>query len=277
MFATATIVFREILEIALILGIVMAATRGLPGRINLALAGLLIGAIGSGVIAFFTESISQMVEGMGQEIFNAIIMFTAVIFLSWTVIWMKTHGRELAQNLKQVGQDVIAGDKSSYVLVGVIALATFREGAEIVLFSYGMLSAGAVTLPAYLTGALIGAAGGFIVGVMLYFGLLKVAQKHLFTTTAWLLILVTAGMAAHGANFLIAAGVLPTLHPELWDTSAILSGHSLMGETLGVLIGYTPRPTGMEFLFYVSVLLVVGGLYYFIGKQKPMTLKTANA
>lgn len=269
MFGTATIVFREILEIALVLGIVMAATRGLPNRGMLALAGLAIGVAGSVAIAFFTDSISEAVEGMGQEIFNASIMFVAVGFLSWTVVWMKRHGRDLARHLDAVGHDVASGRKSLYVLVGVIALATFREGAEIVLFTYGIMASGAVTLSAIMIGGLLGLLGGVVVGFMLYFGLLKTVKRHLFTVTSWLLIILTAGIAAKGASFLIAAGILPELHPQLWDTSAFLSGHSFIGETLSVLVGYTPRPTGMEMVFYVGVLIVVGSAYRFIGSAKP--------
>lgn len=269
MFPTATIVFREIIEVALVIGIVMAATRGLPSRINLVLAGLGIGVLGSALIAFFTESISQAIDGMGQEIFNAAIMFIAVGFLSWTVIWMKTHGRQLAQNLKAVGADVVSGDKSVYVIVGVVALATFREGAEIVLFTYGMTASGAYGFPDVLMGGMIGGLGGAIIGAMLYFGLLKAAQKHLFTVTSWLLIVLTAGMAAQGANFLIAAGVLPPLVPEMWDSSALIAGNSFIGETLKVLVGYTPRPTGMELIFYTAILIGIGAMYKLAnGKNK---------
>ncbi|MDB2682918.1 FTR1 family protein [Alphaproteobacteria bacterium] len=277
MFPTATIVFREFLEIALVLGIVMAATRGLPGRWNLALAGLGLGILGSVIIAFFTDKISQAIDGMGQEIFNATIMFIAVGFLSWTVIWMKRHGRELAQNLKAVGQDIIKGNKSSYALIGIIALATFREGAEIVLFSYGMIASESFSLTEIIIGGLIGAAGGIFIGLMLYFGLLKAAQRHIFTITSWMLILLTAGMAAQGANFLIAAGILPELYPEVWDTSAWIAGNSFIGQTLGVLIGYTPRPTGMELVFYASIVALVGGSYKFITSPPRPTTNSAIA
>jgi high-affinity iron transporter len=269
MLPTATIVFREILEIALILGVVMAATKGLPNRTQIVLAGLAIGFIGAAFIALFTERISSAIDGVGQEVFNAGIMFVAVGFLSWTVIWMKKHGRELSGKLKKVGQDVVDGRKSFIVLVIVIALATFREGSEIVLFSYGMLASGAFGWPEILAGGAIGALGGTILGFMLYFGLLKAAQKHLFAVTSWMLIILTAGMAAQGAAFLIQAGILPTLIPQVWDTSNILSGHSFVGETLGVLIGYTPRPTGMELAFYATVLAGVGFLYRFMGRPAP--------
>ncbi len=266
MFPTATIVFREFLEIALILGIVMAATKDVPKRSLMVAIGLMIGVLGSVVIAFFTSSISDAVDGMGQEIFNATIMFIAVGFLGWTVIWMKRHGREMSKHLGEVGQDVLKGNKSIYVLVGVIALATFREGAEIALFTYGMVASNAFPIINIIIGGFIGAICGTVVGLMLYFGLLKTVKRHLFTVTSWMLIILTAGIAAQGANFLIAAGMLPELISQVWDTSSIISSGSFIGETLGVLIGYTAKPTGMELLFYVSTLVIIGAAYKFSDK-----------
>lgn len=261
MIPTAAIVFREVIEIALVIGIVFAATRGLSGRTYLVLSGLGLGVLGSALIALFTDQISQAMNGIGQEIFNALIMFFAVGFLSWTVIWMKTQGRVLAQTLKEKGQAVLNGEKSAYVLVAVVALATFREGAEIVLFTHGMLASGKHTVFEIILGGFVGALGGAVIGTMFYFGLLKAAQRHLFTVTGWLLIILAAGMAAQGASFLISAGVLPTLHSQLWDTSSLLPSGNLLSDTLGVLIGYTPKPTGMEMLIYTFVLLSVGFIY----------------
>jgi high-affinity iron transporter len=269
MLQTAIIVFREFLEIALVLTIVLAATRGLTSRAWLVGAGLAIGVAGSVLIAFFTDAIAEAIDGVGQEVFNACIMFIAVGFLSWTVIWMKQHGRVMAQNLKQVGSDVISGKRPLYVITAVVALATFREGAEIVMFTYGMSLSGQHTIGSIVAGGVLGAVGGTVVGVMLYFGLLKAAKRNLFTVTSWMLILLTAGMAAQGAGFLIAADILPALAPQVWDTSNIISGHSLLGEMLGVLIGYTPRPTGMELLFYCAVIVSVGTMYYVVGSRKP--------
>lgn len=276
MLGTATIVFREILEVALVLGIVLAATRGLPNRMNMVFMGLGIGVLGSAVIAYFTDTISEMIDGVGQEVFNASIMFIAVGFLSWTVIWMKTHGRELARHLNEVGAEVMNGRKSAYVLVGVIALATFREGSEIVLFTYGQIAMGTSML-SIVTGGLIGAIGGTVIGVMLYFGLLKTVKRHLFTVTSWMLILLTAGMAAQGANFLIQAGILPEIQSQVWDTSWLLDGKSFIGEALGVLIGYTARPTAMELIFYVSVLFTVGFSYKFVGRTPRVVSQRVEA
>jgi len=271
MYGIATIVFREIIEIALVICIVMAATRGLPRRGLLVSIGLGMGALGSAIIFLFTDKIADSIDGMGQEVFNAGIMFVAVAFLSWTVIWMKRHGRELAGHLNAVGADVMSGRKSFYVIIAVVAVATLREGAEIVLFSYGQIITG-VALSSILLGALIGLVGGIIVGFMFYFGLLKTVKRHLFTVTSWMLIVLTAGMAAQGANFLIQADMLPMLYPQMWDTSWALDNSGFIGEMAKVLFGYNPRPTGMEMIFYIGVLGSVGTMYKFIGTA-PMPVK----
>lgn len=264
----AVIVFREILEIALVLGIVLAATRGLPRRGVLVSLGLALGVIGSFIIFLLIDVISDAIDGLGQEVFNAAVIFTAVAFLSWTVIWMKRHGRELVQHLNTVGADVVAGRKSLYVIVLVVALTIFREGSEIVLFTHAQIGIG-TPMSSIISGSVFGLVGGLIVGFMLYFGLLKTVKRHLFTVTSWMLIFLTAGMAAQGANYLIQADLLPMLHPQVWDTSALLDDEGIIGETLSVLIGYTARPTGMELLFYVSVLFSVGTAYRLIGTAKP--------
>lgn len=272
MFQTAIIVFREVIEVALVLGIVMAATRGMRGQAFIALCGLTIGFIGSALIAFFTDAIAQAIDGMGQEIFNAGVLFVAVGFLGWTVVWMKRHGREMARNIGQMGQDVMQGRRPFYILIGVIALATLREGSEIVLFTYGMTASGAVAFSSVLAGGFAGLLGGVVVGFMLYFGLLKTVKRHLFTVTSWMLIFLTAGMAAQGANFLIAAGVLPELYPQVWDMSAVLPQDGAFGMVLGTLVGYSARPTGMEIVFYLGTLLTIATAYRMIGSARPAAI-----
>lgn len=268
MIAIATIIFREFLEIVLVISIIMAATLGLKGRTFFIILGSCLGALGSIIIAFFVDIISKLVDGVGQEIFNAVIMFMSVIFLSSTIIWMKKYNFEVKKNLEQMGQDLLTGKKPSYILIAVVALATFREGSEIVLFTYGVMLSSKLSLASIIFGGVLGAIGGLSVGLLLYLGLLKVARKHLFIVTSWMLILLAAGMAAQGANFLIAADILPAITNKVWDTSHLISDNSFIGEILTVLIGYTPRPTGMELIFYCVVLFSVGFLYQTVKAPK---------
>ena len=71
MFAAALIVFREVLEASLIIGIVMAACRGIPHRSTMAIGGISAGLLGAVVIAAAAGKIAGWASGMGQEILNA--------------------------------------------------------------------------------------------------------------------------------------------------------------------------------------------------------------
>src|SRR5205814_3049147 len=102
MLGTALIVFREVLEAALIIGIAAAATRGIANRGRFIAAGIAAGIVGSALVAGGAEAISSLAEGMGQELFNASILGIAVAMLAWHNIWMSQHGRTLAANARSL-------------------------------------------------------------------------------------------------------------------------------------------------------------------------------
>jgi len=257
MFGTALIVFREVLEAALIIGIVGAATRGIAGRARFIVGGVLLGLAGSVAVAGGAEAIGQLAEGMGQELFNASVLGLAVVMLAWHNIWMSVHGRELAANAKQVGSDIRSGSRTLSVLTVVIAVAVLREGSETVLFLYGVALSGENSVGAMVAGGAMGLAGGVLVGYMLFAGLLRIPIRWFFTATSVLVLLLAAGMASQAARFLIQANVLPSLAAPLWDTSAVVSNSSIAGKVLQGLVGYDAQPAGMQLAFYVTVLLAI--------------------
>jgi high-affinity iron transporter len=270
MLATALIVFRETLEAALIVSIVMAACKGVPGRIVWVSLGVAAGLLGSGLIAFFAGTLAQLASGMGQELFNATILMAAVLMLSWHTVWMSQHGRELAQNVSAISADVVAQSRPLTALAIVVGVAVLREGSEVVLFLYGIAastsdSGGALAMVA---GGALGMAGGVLVGAALYFGLLRIPLRYFFTATNALLMLVAAGLAAQAAGFLVQADMLPPLVPMLWDSSWLLSESSIVGKVLHVLTGYIARPSGIQFLFYIATLTIVGGLMMLMNRKK---------
>src|SRR3546814_9886016 len=112
MLASAIIVFREVLEAALIVGIVLAATQGVTGRGRWIGAGIGGGVLGAILVALFAEAISGLAEGMGQELFNASVLFLAVVMLGWHNVWMSRHGRALPEEMAEVGRDVSSGERT---------------------------------------------------------------------------------------------------------------------------------------------------------------------
>src|SRR5690349_21047931 len=257
MFGTALIVFREVLEAALIVGIVAAATRGIAGRSRFILGGLALGIVGSLVVAGGAEAISKLAQGMGQELFNASILGIAVVMLAWHNIWMSVHGRELAANAKKVGGDIRAGAKTLSVILVVIAVAVLREGSETVLFLYGVAISGGASQGAMALGGAIGLVGGVAVGWFLFKGLLRIPLRYFFSATSALVLLLAAGMAAQSARFLIQANVLPSLANPLWDTSGFVDNSSMGGKLLQGLLGYDAQPAGMQVIFFVCVFVAI--------------------
>ena len=269
MLATAIIVFREVLEASLVVGIVLAASRGVPRRGVWVTSGIAAGILGSATVAAGADAIAAAVNGIGQELFNAAILFTAVAMLGWHNIWMNRHGRELAASAALLGRAVLGGSRPLYALALVVGIAVLREGSEVVLFLYGIAVASGVGAFGMLGGGVLGLAGGAAIGAVIYFGLLAIPVRRLFTVTSWLILLLAAGMASQGAAFLMQANLLPSLGNELWDTSSILSERSMLGLLLHVLIGYSAQPAGIQVVFYLATLLVIGTLMRVTGRAGP--------
>ena len=277
MFGTAIIVFREVLEASLIIGILAAATRSVPNSRRWLSAGLLAGLVGSGLVAAFTDVIGSLASGVGQEIFNAIVLGIAVLMLAWHNIWMSSHGAALAKSAKNTGKSISDGTSECSILLVIVGIAVLREGSETVLFLYGIAASNDGGQSSMLLGGLIGMLAGIAVGYMLYAGLLRIPLRWFFAATGILVLLLAAGMASQAAHFLIQADLLPSLASPLWDTSAVLPESGLPGMLLHSLIGYDSRPAGMQIVFYLTALIsiYIGMKWVARPRQAPMQ-KTAH-
>ena len=236
MLGALIIVFREVIEAGLIIGIVMAATRGVIGRGRWIAIGVCAGILGAGAVALFAGAISQAFEGAGQELFNATVLGVAVVMLMWHNAWMARHGREIAAEMRQIGSEVSEGAKPLTALAVVVGLAVLREGSEVVLFLYGIFAQGAAFT------------------ALTYAGLLAIPQRYIFSVTSWLIALLAAGMAAQSAQFLYNAGVIDRMGETVWDTSWLLSEKSLFGQLMHTLIGYVSQPTALQIVAYIGTL-----------------------
>lgn len=256
MIGIAVLVFREVLEAALVVSVVFAATRGVPARSRWIGAGIVAGVLGALAVAASAGAIADAVQGMGQELFNAGVLLAAVVMIAWHAIWMATHGRVLIGQMQALGSAVSVGRRPLTALLVVVAIAVLREGSEVVLFLFAQIAGGFGWMDA-AGGVALGVAGGVATGLALYLGLLRIPVRHFFTATNWLLLLLAAGMASQAARFLVQADLLPSLGPRLWDSSGLLSDHSLLGQALHALIGYDARPAGVQVLFYVVTGAVI--------------------
>jgi high-affinity iron transporter len=271
MIGSAIIVFREVLEAALIIAIVLGASRGIDGRERWVGVGVSAGILGALVVAAFAGTISNAMDGIGQEIFNAAVLLAAVAMLGWHNAWMASHGRQMAADMRKVGDEVRVGAKPLTALAVVVALAVLREGSETVLFLYGIVAAGSGWGDTFV-GGMIGLSCGAALGWIVYRGLLAIPLRYFFSAVSWMVLLLAAGLAASAAKFLNQAGLVPSLGYDIWDTSAILSQGSWLGTFLHILLGYVDRPMGIQILFYVVTLAVILALVWMRGsadQKKP--------
>jgi len=277
MFATAVIVFREVLEAALIVGIVAAATRTIPGRNRWLAGGIAAGLAGAALVALGTDRIAELASGMGQEYFNAAVLGIAVVMLGWHNLWMSSHGAALAADARGVGNAIRDGRRECSVLLVVVGLAVLREGSETVLFLYGIAASEGGGAMSMLAGGIAGVVAGVAVGYLVYAGLLRIPLRWFFTTTGVLVLFLAAGMASQAARFLVQADILPSLASPLWDTSGVLPQSSVTGTLLHSLVGYDARPAGMQIVFYVAVLVAIAAGMVLVGKSTPQSRKTKGA
>jgi high-affinity iron transporter len=218
-------------------------------------------------VAAFAGALSQLFAGMGQELFNASILCVAVVMLTWHNVWMAHHGREMAGEMRAVGQAVADGTKSLLALAVVVGVAVLREGSEVALFLYGVAASGGNSAISLAFGGLLGLALGVGVCLLTYFGLMRIPPKALFATTSVLITLLAAGMAAQAVAFLERANWLNSLDTVVWDSAWLLPETSIAGRTMHTLIGYTDQPTEMQLLVYVAVLIATFMLMRFTGSQ----------
>jgi high-affinity iron transporter len=258
MFATALIVFRESLEAALFVGIVAAATRGLAGRGSWLAGGVLAGVIGALALAAGADKIGALADGIGQDLVNVGILTAALAMLAWHCIWVSTHGKEMSLEARQLGSSVRAGQRTPRALMIAVALAVLREGAETVLFVAGLTTGTASSGLEMVSAVLLGLAGGVAIGALIYFGLSRVKPHNLFAVTNAFILVLAAAIASQLARALAQSGLVDLWSSAVWDTSHLLPSESPLGVLLHALAGYDARPSGLQLVFYVGTLVIVG-------------------
>jgi high-affinity iron transporter len=251
-------------------GIVLAATKGVPKRDLAVSTGVAGGVLGACLVAAFAGGLASLFQGSGQELFNASILMLAVMMLTWHNVWMATHGREMARELKAAGHEVVTGKRTLAALGVVVGVAVLREGSEVVLFLYGIAAQGGVTNAGLLAGGALGLAGGAAVSALMYLGLLTIPAGRLFQVTSGLITLLAAGMAAQAVLFLQNGGYIDAWTGTIWDTSWLLREDSIPGRLLHTLVGYVQAPDGAQIAAYLTTIAAILALMRITGRPAPV-------
>ncbi|MFY9589836.1 FTR1 family iron permease [Rickettsia endosymbiont of Halotydeus destructor] len=258
MFKIALIVFRECLEISLLLGVILAVTKQIEKSRLYIIAGVMLGVVWASIFAFFTRKISLSFGGMGDELFDSGVMILITILISWTIIWMQGYGAKVKLHLNNLSERINEGSGSYIMLVLLVASTILREGAEIIILVYSISSVETINSTVYLQGLIIGATSGFLLGLTIYFGLIKLTnQKYIFKISTILLMLIAGGFAANAAGILTSSGLITCLSDQLWDSSWLISDRSMTGNIIHIVTGYIARPNGLQVAAYFCTIILI--------------------
>lgn len=246
------VVWRESIEAMLVIGILYAWLKRNPAPGGLRSLWIGVGAgIGLALLLGWAMLAAQdELSGQALEWFQTAILFIAAALITQMVLWMARHGREMKGQL-EAGL-ARAADRGSWVGIAMIsALAIAREGAETIIFLYGLgLEQNAGNSLA------IGALAGFILAAVTAWaasrGLRFLDQRRFFQVTGLLLLIFAAALLVSGAERLIGMGWLPALIEPLWDSSALLDDATPGGRLFASLVGYRAQPSLMLLLIYAA-------------------------
>ena len=261
--AAFIITLREAFEAALILGIVCGYLEKIGARTGYRYvkwgAGLGLGA--SDAMGIGVTYVSGPLLDVGPDIITVAVIFAAAGLLTWHAWWMQEHARMINGQVRHRIDEALAANR--LWIVGLIAFTgVFREGAETVLFLWGVLAqAGADTGWGSAVGGLAGVGCAVALGWAIFRGGRHVSLPRFFGVTTVFIMLLAAGLLSNGVGRLQALGLLPATAP-LWNTAWLLSDRSIAGGFLSGLIGYRAQPSLPEVFAYLAYLVLVGALLF---------------
>jgi len=260
--ATFVITLREAFEAALLLGIVYTYLDKLGARAQyryVTLGGIL-GAAASVLAGIAISIFSGPLLDFGPDLMGTVVLFVAVIVLTWHGWWMRQHARAVKGDVQRRIEEAGA-DHRIWVVATIAFVGVFREGAETVLFLWGLMTQTSITGWGGLLGGALGVATAAVLGWAIFHSGRHVSLRSFFAVTSILLLLVAAGLFSAGVGKLEGFGLLPA-SPTLWDTSHLLSDRGILGGFLGGLVGYRARPSLLEAIAYAGYLLVAAALFF---------------
>jgi high-affinity iron transporter len=258
MLPTFVIGLREGLEAALIVGIVAAFLRQRGRRdllrwVFLGVAASVLLCVAAGVLL---RVLSQNLPQRQQEGLETVIGAVAVGMVTYMVVWMRRHSRDLKGQLT-AATDAALAVGSGYALVAMAFLAVLREGFETVVFllaAFNESDAGA----AGGVGALLGILVAVALGYGIYRGGVRINLSRFFRVTGVVLVLVAAGLVVNALHTAHEAGWLNVGQQETVDLTSVVRTGSVQASLLTGMLGIQQHPVLIEVIGWLVYLIPVG-------------------
>lgn len=274
MFASLLITFRETLEAALVIGIVLTFLTKTNQQVfkKFVWYGVVAGIGIAIVLAFILEAVFGGLSGRTEEIFEGVLMFVTAGFLTWMIMWV--HRQK--DVVKKIKEKVAFHAEKGYG-VGIfllIATSVFREGTETVLY---LKASSLVGQSNQLIGAFLGIVSALLLGFALFKWAVKVNLSLVFNITSIFLLLFAAGLVSHGVHEFQEVGLIPVFSFDpIFNISSFLDHTSVIGSFLRILFGYTSRPTLLELISYAGYIVITLWLQMHTDKLLKKTAKLSN-
>lgn len=248
---------REGLEATLVVSILVAFVVKADRRNRLPLIWLGVGAAVAVSVLFgglltYTKT-TLLADPTDRELFEAITSVLAVAFVTWMIFWMRKVSRRLKGDLTTKLAEAIA--VGGFAVLVMAFLAVVREGIETSLIFYAAAQNTGGLAPLWaLTGGVL---TSVVIGVLLYFGAVRINLGKFFTWTGVLLVFVAGGIFKYGVHDFQEAGVLPGLNNHAFDISASFPPTEWYAELVRGLFNFTPAPTVLETIAWAAYVVVV--------------------
>jgi high-affinity iron transporter len=256
MIASFFLSLREMLEAALIVGIVLGALRKV-GRSDLnrfVWLGVLSAAVVSLLLGWLLKELEISLAGNSEALFEGITFLVAAGILTWVLVWVQREGKAV-RNTLEGGTIRTAMAGNGFALFLLAFTAAVREGVELSIFltaaSFGADSGTA------LLGAGLGLLVALAAGWLIFSSTVRLSPRGFFAVTSVVLILFAAGLVSRGVHEFNEIGIIPAIVDPVWDASALVPEQSVAGQILSALFGYSAAPSLTEAAAYAGYLLMV--------------------
>ena len=275
MLPTFVIGLREGVEAALIVGIIAAFLTQRNERKAIRSMWLGVGAALAicAVVAVILGVLNENLPFKEREIMEGVLALIAVAGVTYMIVWMRRHARELKGHLERNAADALVAG-STLALVGMAFFAVIREGMETAIF---MLAAFQSSSNATATGlgAVLGVVVAVALGYAIYRGGVRINLGRFFQVTGFVLVLVAAGLLASAVHSLAEAGVVTQLQDSAFNLSWLVDPGSVRAALLTGMLGLQPVPTVAEVVVWLAYAIPMSA--YVLWPHRPQRARVERA
>ena len=264
------IVFREVLEASLVVGIIYLIIEKTNQTSHFAKLwyAVFVSILASIVVGFLViQAKNSLGNDSTQALFEAIFLYLTAFLIWYVIFWLS---KNVSDKKVLEGQALTSMELSSWGIFFVVFFAILREGFETAIFLISSFSiTGTFSYLGFFSGALL----AILIGYLIVAQGRKINLRSVFKYTTLLLVFLSAGMVAYGTHeaeeYLVKSDQIEKSSiTRVWDilepVQSIDTGQTIyhplhdkgsIGLFLKGFFGYNSNPNIPEVILWVLALL----------------------